>query len=157
MSYIFAEKYALRAGYYTKHITFGAGADFYMFTVDYAADFSEIDLINRFMLTYRWIKKCDVLLKEAKIALHEEISYMKIAQEEFKKAKELYNKKEYLKATDKLSKVIVSYPNFESSSHFTVYILQNIYINKVINSKVRIVGSNATRGKDVCLCLCCRV
>jgi tetratricopeptide (TPR) repeat protein len=118
LSYIFAEKYALRAGYYTKHITFGAGADFYMFTVDYAADFSEIDLINRFMLTYRWIKKCDVLLKEAKIALHEEISYMKIAQEEFKKAKELYNKKEYLKATDKLSKVIVSYPNFESSSHF---------------------------------------
>jgi tetratricopeptide (TPR) repeat protein len=118
LSYIFAEKYALRTGYYSKHITFGAGADFYMFTVDYAADFSEIDLINRFMLTYRWGKKCDALLKEAKIALDEEISSMKIAQEEFKKAKELYNKKEYLKATDKLSKVIVSYPNFESPNHF---------------------------------------
>ncbi|MDR3125102.1 MAG: hypothetical protein LBU10_04450 [Endomicrobium sp.] len=118
VSYIFAEKYALRTGYYSKHITFGAGADFYMFTVDYSADFSEIDLINRFMLTYRWGKKCDALLKEAKIALDEEISSMKIAQEEFKKAKELYNKKEYLKATDKLSKVIVSYPNFESSNHF---------------------------------------
>lgn len=118
LSYIFAEKYALRTGYYSKHITFGAGADFYMFTVDYAADFSEIDLINRFMLTYRWEKKCDALLKEAKIALDEEISSMKIAQEEFKKVKELYNKKEYLKATDKLSKVIVSYPNFESPNHF---------------------------------------
>jgi tetratricopeptide (TPR) repeat protein len=118
LSYIFAEKYVLRTGYYSKHITFGAGADFYMFTVDYAADFSEIDLINRFMLTYRWWRNSDALLKEAKIALDEEISSMKIAQEEFKKAKELYNRKEYLKATDKLSKVIVSYPKFESPNHF---------------------------------------
>jgi hypothetical protein len=120
LSYIFAEKYALRTGYYNRHITFGAGADFYMFTVDYAADFSEIDLINRFMLTYKWRQKRDssLLLKEAKKALNEKIYSLKLAQEEFKKAKELYNKKEYLKATDKLARIIISYPNFESSNHF---------------------------------------
>ncbi|MDR2395714.1 MAG: hypothetical protein LBD57_03820 [Endomicrobium sp.] len=119
LSYIFAEKYSLRTGYYNRHITFGAGADFYMLTMDYAADFSEIDLINRFMLTYRWGQKSEtLLLREAKKALNEEKYSLKLAQEEFKKAKELYNKKEYLKATDKLSKIIVSYPNFESSNHF---------------------------------------
>ncbi|MDR0723719.1 MAG: hypothetical protein LBF23_00825 [Endomicrobium sp.] len=118
LSYIFAEKYALRTGYYSRHITFGAGVDIYKFTLDYAADFSEIDLINRFMLIYRWGQKSDALLKEAKKALAEELSSLKTAQEEFKKAKELYNNKEYLKATDKLSKIIVSYPNFESSHHF---------------------------------------
>ncbi|MDR1418011.1 MAG: hypothetical protein LBI80_02485 [Endomicrobium sp.] len=118
VSYIFAEKYALRTGYYSRHITFGAGADIYMFTIDYAADFSEIDLINRFMLTYRWGQKSDALLKEAKKVLNEELSSIKKAQQEFKKAKKLYSNKEYLKATDKLSKIIVAYQNFESSHHF---------------------------------------
>jgi hypothetical protein len=118
LSYIFAGKYALRTGYYNRHITFGAGADIYMFTIDYAADFSEIDLINRFMLTYRWGQKSDALLKEAKKALNEELASIKIAKKEFKQAKELYTNKEYLKATDKLSKIIVSYPNFESPHHF---------------------------------------
>ncbi|AKL97568.1 tetratricopeptide repeat protein [Endomicrobium proavitum] len=119
VSYSFADKYALRAGYYPQHITFGFGVDFYAFTVDYAGDFSEIDLIHRLGLTYRWANKKDYeLMKEAEEALVKEKLGLKEAEQKFKTAKKLYGKGEYLRATDMLADIIVSYPNFESPLHF---------------------------------------
>jgi tetratricopeptide (TPR) repeat protein len=43
---------------------------------------------------------------------------MKRAKEKFKKAKNLYAKKEYFRASDILSDILTSYPNFESPKHF---------------------------------------
>jgi hypothetical protein len=119
LAYIFTDKYILRAGYYPHHITFGAGIDFYCLTLDYSADFGEVDLINRFGLTYRWqLKKSDLLLQEANSALSKEKIELKHAEEKFKKVKLLYNNKEYLRATDMLSDLILSYPNYNSPNYF---------------------------------------
>ena len=126
LAYILADKYSVKAGYYPGHFTFGFGVDFYVFTVDYAADFSEVDMINRFGLSYRWGKgKKEAvsseegdLDQEAKEALNKEKLTLKEAEKRFNKAKKLYNKGEYLRATDMLSEIVVSYPNFESPLHF---------------------------------------
>ncbi|MDR3256635.1 MAG: hypothetical protein LBT18_03155 [Endomicrobium sp.] len=119
LAYIIADKYALRTGYYPQHFTCGIGIDFYFFTIDYAADFSEINLINRFGLTYRWrFKKSNNLLKEAQDALNKEKISSKKAEQKFKETKCFYNKKEYLRATEMLSDIIMSYPDYESPRHF---------------------------------------
>jgi hypothetical protein len=120
VAYTLADKYVARAGYYPQHYTFGFGIDFYMFTVDYSADFGELDLINRFGLTYKFggKKENDELDKEAKDALNKEKLTLKEAAQKFKAAKKLYNKKEYLRATDLLALILVSYPKYESPEHF---------------------------------------
>jgi len=101
--YIIADKYALRVGYHPRHFTLGMGIDFYSFTFDYAADFSKMGVINRFGITYKWgFNNFDRFPMEQK----------------FKEAKLLYDKKEYLRATDMLSKIIVLYPNCSPPRRF---------------------------------------
>jgi hypothetical protein len=69
-AYIIADKYYIRGGYYPRHFTVGLGIEFCSFVMDYAADFSEIDLINRLSINYRWrYKKSDNFDEEAKLAL----------------------------------------------------------------------------------------
>jgi tetratricopeptide (TPR) repeat protein len=87
--------------------------------LDYAADFSEIDLINRIAITYRWgSKKSKDFDTKVKITVDEEKENAKQAEKIFKKAKNLYYKKEYLRASDLLANIVTLYPNFESPKHF---------------------------------------
>ena len=117
-SYLFSGKYAVRAGYYKGHITAGFGADIYSFTLDYSADFSEVGLINRFGLTYRWGIAGDALEKEARAALEKESEKFKRAENNFNLAKKHYALDEMLTAADILSELIVSYPGFEAPQEF---------------------------------------
>lgn len=118
-AYIIADKYCIRGGYYPRHFTVGLGIEFCSCAVDYAADFSEIDLINRLSVNYSWgYKKSSDFDGEAKLALDKENENIKITKEKFKKAKRLYSKQEYFRASDILSDILTSYPNFESPKHF---------------------------------------
>ncbi|MDR3274871.1 MAG: hypothetical protein LBS81_02615 [Endomicrobium sp.] len=81
MEYLITDKYALRAGYYPQYFTCGLGIDFYSFTIDYAADFSKIDIINRLRLTYRWkFVKSYELIKESENALNKQMIDLKNAE-----------------------------------------------------------------------------
>lgn len=125
LGYTIADKYSVRAGYYPEHITFGFGIEVYSFAFDYAADFSEIDLINRLAVTFRWNAfKNNDLEKEAEEALNKEILSLNEAEIKFTQAKKHISNEEYLRATDLLADIIVSYPSFESPLHF---------YNKIIN------------------------
>lgn len=123
LEYCILEKYALRAGYYCEHITAGFGVDISDLTINYSADFNEIDLINRFSLSYRWMPKKkykinDGLDIEAKNVLAEEKISKIEAEKMFAKAKKFYSNGQYLYATENLQKLIVKYPNHESSMFF---------------------------------------
>lgn len=125
IEYKLMEKYAVRCGYYPEHITAGFGINIYAFTVNYSIDFNELDLINRFSLAYRWGKEKRLkneLEKEAQAALNQDRLSQQQAQDMFEKAKEFYNKKQYLYSTDLLQKIIIDYPTYESP---------NIYCNKI--------------------------
>ena len=125
IEYKFIEKYAIRCGYYPEHITAGFGINISAFTVNYSIDFNELDLINRFSLAYRWNKKKRLkneLEKEAQAALNQDKLSQQQAQDMFEKAKEFYNKKQYLYSTDLLQKIIMDYPTYESP---------NVYCNKI--------------------------
>ncbi len=125
IEYKFIEKYAIRCGYYPEHITAGFGINISAFTVNYSIDFNELDLINRFSLAYRWGKKQkskNEFEKEAQAALNQDKLSQQQAQEMFDKAKEFYNKKQYLYSTDLLQKIIIDYPGYDSP---------NIYCNKI--------------------------
>ncbi len=123
VEYCMSDKYALRAGYYCEHITAGFGADISNLNINYSADFNEIDLINRFSISYRWAKKNkskinDGLDIEAKNVLEEEKISKIEAEKMFNKAKKFYSNRQYLYATEILQKLIVKYPNHESSMFF---------------------------------------
>ncbi len=125
IEYKFIEKYAIRCGYYPEHITAGFGINISAFTINYSMDFNELDLINRFSLAYRWNKKKRLkneLEKEAQTALNQDKLSQQQAQEMFDKAKDLYNKKQYLYSTDILQKIIMDYPTYESP---------NVYFEKI--------------------------
>ena len=125
IEYKLMEKYAIRCGYYPEHITAGFGINISAFTINYSIDFNELDLINRFSLAYRWGKKKRLkneLEKEAQAALNQDRLSQQQAQDIFEKAKEFYNKKQYLYSTDLLQKIIIDYPTYESP---------NIYCNKI--------------------------
>lgn len=125
IEYKLMEKYAVRCGYYPEHITAGFGINISAFTVNYSIDFNELDLINRFSLAYRWGKEKRLkneLEKEAQAALNQDRLSQQQAQDMFEKAKEFYNKKQYLYSTDLLQKIIIDYPTYESP---------NIYCNKI--------------------------
>lgn len=121
--YCILNKYSLRGGYYCEHITAGFGVEFSNFIASYSADFNEIDLINRFSLSYKWNKKKqfktdDSFETEAKnVAEEEKISKIE-AEKMFNKAKRFYSNRQYLYATDILQELIVKYPNHESSVFF---------------------------------------
>ncbi|MDR2191953.1 MAG: hypothetical protein LBO62_03635 [Endomicrobium sp.] len=122
LAYILAGRLAFRAGYYGQHFTFGFGVEMFGAAFDYAADFGELDFIHRFGISYKWgssgKKNKDELYFEAKEALNQEKLTLKEAETKFKKAKKFYSSGQYLRATDLLSEIIVSYPNFESPLHF---------------------------------------
>lgn len=125
LEYKFIEKYSIRCGYYPDHITAGFGVNISAFTVNYSMDFNELDLINRFSLSYRWNKKkksVTELEKEAQAALNQDRLSQQQAQDAFDKAKEFYNKKQYLYSTQLLQKIIIDYPNYDSP---------NFYYNKI--------------------------
>ena len=125
IEYKLMEKYAIRCGYYPDHITAGFGINISAFTVNYSIDFNELDLINRFSLAYRWGKKKRLkneLEKEAQAALNQDRLSQQQAQDMFEKAKDFYNKKQFLYSTDLLQKIIIDYPTYESP---------NIYCNKI--------------------------
>jgi tetratricopeptide (TPR) repeat protein len=118
-AYIIVGKYCIRGGYYPSHFTVGFSMEIYSFSLDYAADFSKIDLINRIAITYRWCsKKSNDFATEVKLAVEKEKGSIKQAERMFKKAKILYYKKEYLRASDVLSDILTLYPSFESPKHF---------------------------------------
>lgn len=160
LAYTLADKYSIKAGYYPEHFTFGFGIDFYSFTVDYAADFSELDMVNRFGLSYRWgSEKKETkenteaddskdLDKEAKEALNKEKLSLKEAEKKFNQAKKLYNKGEYLRATDMLSVIVVSYPNFESPMHFYTKMWEDM--NKIAESDDELNFAKRTYAKGYC-------
>lgn len=134
IEYKFVDKYAIRCGYYPDHITAGLGMDVSNLTINYSADFNEIDLINRFSLTYKWNKKQksdNILSVEAKNALKEDRISQKQAEEIFNKAKSFYSKKQYLYATELLQKIIVNYPNYESPMFYYKKIQKNMRDNSV--------------------------
>jgi tetratricopeptide (TPR) repeat protein len=132
--YIVADKYIVRAGYYPQHFTFGAGIDFYSFTLNYGADFSKAGFMHRLGLTYRWnFKKSDGFAKEVESALYKEQIYLKEAKEKFDQAKCLYNNKEYLRATDMLLRVAVLYPNDESPKYLYKEITE--MMSKIVNNR----------------------
>lgn len=120
IEYKFIEKYSLRGGYYTDHITAGFGAAISCFVVNYSIDFNEIDIINRFSLAYRWGKKnkSNELDKEAYAALNQVELSQKQAQEMFNKAKKYYSQGQYLYATDLLQKIIMEYPEYDSPKFY---------------------------------------
>ena len=125
LEYKFMEKYAIRCGCYPEHITAGFGINVSAFIINYSMDFNELDLINRFSLAYRWGKKQkskNEVEKEAQAALNQERISQQQAQDMFDKAKDFYNKKQYLYSTDILQKIIIDYPNYDSP---------NIYCNKI--------------------------
>ncbi|MBQ3834961.1 MAG: hypothetical protein II816_05560, partial [Elusimicrobia bacterium] len=128
LEYKFIEKYSLRGGWYTDHITAGLGAAFSWFVVNYSIDFNELDIINRFSVAYRWNKKkpSDIELeKEAYAALNQAELSQKEAEQMFDEAKKYYSNKQYLYATDLLQKIIMNYPDYDSP---------NFYYNKIKSS-----------------------
>lgn len=148
-AYRLAGKYVARVGYYPEHLTFGFGVEFFSFVIDYAADFGEVDLINRFGLMYKWgSKKNDELAQEAKAALNKEKIALKEAERRFNNAKRFYNKGEYLRATDMLSEIVVSYPNYESPLHFYKKISDNM--QKTAESKDELDFSKLTYARGYC-------
>ncbi len=149
LEYKLMEKYAARVGYYPDHVTAGFGANIFAFTVNYSIDFNEVELIHRFSLSYRWGKRNKTktalveeeqqsflnrtlqkqeegnrteLAEEAQTALNKEKMTQKEAEGLFKKAKDFYNKGQYLYSTDILQKVIIDYPFYSSP---------NFYYNKI--------------------------
>lgn len=125
IEYKLMEKYAVRLGYYPDHITAGFGINISAVTVNYSMDFNELDLINRFSLAYRWGKKKKSeteLEKEAQSALNQDRLSQQQAKDSFEKAKDFYNKKQYLYSTDLLQKIIIDYPTYDSP---------NFYYNKI--------------------------
>lgn len=134
LEYKFSNKYSVRSGYYTDHITAGLGIDISSLTINYSADFNEIDLINRFSLTYKWNKKQkkkNILADEAENALREDKISQKQAEYLFDKAKKFYSKKQYLYATELLQKIILDYPNYDSPMFFYKKIRKNMKDNSV--------------------------
>ena len=125
LEYRFMEKYAARCGYYPDHVTVGFGIDIYSLVINYSMDFSELDLINRFALSYKWNKRQkskSELEKEAHEALTQADISRKQAEDMFDKAKKHYHKKQYLYATELLQKLIMDYPDYDSP---------NFYYNKI--------------------------
>ncbi|MDD5021002.1 MAG: hypothetical protein PHR82_02560 [Endomicrobiaceae bacterium] len=123
LEYCISDKYALRVGYYCEHITAGFGVDIANLVVNYSADFNEIDLINRFSLSYKWMQRKiykvnDGLDIEAKNVIEEDKISRIEAEKMFAKAKKFYSNGQYLYATENLQKLIVKYPNHESSMFF---------------------------------------
>ncbi len=121
LEYKFIEKYSLRGGWYTDHITAGFGAAISWFVINYSIDFNELDIINRFSVAYRWNKKRSVtneLDKEAFAALNQAELSQKQAKKMFDEAKKYYSKKQYLFATDLLQKIIMNYPDYDSPNFY---------------------------------------
>lgn len=134
IEYKFINKYALRCGYYLEHITAGVGLNISNFTVNYSMDFNEIDIINRFSLSYRWnrkkiLNKEDNLSKEANIAYNEDKQQKRKAKELFKNAQNFYSKKQYLYATEIFKDLIVEYPNYEAPLFYYNKIQKNMKTN----------------------------
>ncbi len=128
VEYKFIEKFSLRGGYYTDHITAGFGAAISSFIVNYSIDFNELDIINRFSVALRWGKRGKVkseLDREAKAALNQAELSRKQAEKMFNEAKKYYSDKQYLYATDLLQRIIMDYPDYESP---------NFYYNKIKSS-----------------------
>ncbi len=135
IEYSFAAKYAARAGYYPEHITAGFGAEISNFTLNYAADFNEIDIINRFSVSYRWGQKSrrytsgdpnNILDIEAKNILEEEKISRIEAEKMFVQAKRFYSDRQYIYATEMLQNLIFKYPNHENSMFFYKKIKQKM-------------------------------
>ncbi len=131
--YTFVQKYILRAGYYGDNPTAGAGLKLKDFKVDYAIDFGDLAIMNRFSIGYSW--NCgktksegakyhksvtrDTLMEEAQIALkNKEINNEKIdkvVEPLFKSALKDYNKTRYLLAADKFRDIMLKYPQYENA------------------------------------------
>ena len=97
-------------------------------------DFNEIDIINRFSLSYRWnrkkiLNKEDNLSKEANIAYNEDKQQKRKAKELFKNAQNFYSKKQYLYATEIFKDLIVEYPNYEAPLFYYNKIQKNMKTN----------------------------
>jgi tetratricopeptide (TPR) repeat protein len=134
--YTFAQKYVLRAGYFADNPTVGAGFKVKDFKVDYAIDFGDLSVMNRFLVEYRWgdVKSSNeatvickqahnsVLMEEAQKALrNNEINSDKLEKEvdpKFKGALKDYNNSCYLLAADKFRDIMLKYPQYGNAGHY---------------------------------------
>jgi tetratricopeptide (TPR) repeat protein len=69
-------------------------------------------------------------------------------ESKFNKAKKFYNARQYLRAADILSEIIVSYPNFESPLHFYKKISSDM--RKIANSNEELDFAKYTYAKGWC-------
>lgn len=128
--YVFVQQYILRAGYSNGHVTAGAGWKTGNITIDYAADFNNIESINRFGFSYSWgspvsgrsapqAKVDEYLLKEAQKRLNEADRNKAQLDKEtaplFKAAMKHYRNEQYLKAADMFRDVLVRNPGHQSA------------------------------------------
>lgn len=134
--YTFVQKYVLRAGYFADNPTIGAGLKLKEFKVDYAIDFGELTIINRFLVEYRWkrgktkaeaaksVKSApdDSLMQEAKLALkNNQIDNDKLdalVDPLFKDALKDYKDKCCLMAADKFRDIMLKYPQYENAGFY---------------------------------------
>jgi tetratricopeptide (TPR) repeat protein len=92
-----------------------SGIKFYPLAWYYINGFSEVNLLNRFFTAYYLCSgKLDYFAINVQRDLDKKEDNIKIAKEEFKKAKKLYSKKEYLRASDILCDILTSCKNFEA-------------------------------------------
>jgi tetratricopeptide (TPR) repeat protein len=135
--YTFVQKYVLRAGYFADNPTIGAGFKIKDFKVDYAIDFGDLAVINRFLVEYRWAtgkakvevvrtakpgKADNSLMQEAKLALrNNQIDSDKLdalVDPLFKKALKNYKDNCYLLAADQFREIMLKYPQYENSAFY---------------------------------------
>ena len=143
--YTIVQKYVLRTGYFKDHPTAGLGLKLSGFKIDYAIDFGDLDIINRFLFEYKWgrnrtktehkkiskFNSGENLMKEAQQALiNTEIDNDKLDKEVgplFKAALKDYNKKRYLLAADTFRDIMVKFPQYENAGFYYQKIVDDMY------------------------------
>jgi tetratricopeptide (TPR) repeat protein len=135
--YAFADKYILRAGYFAENPTVGAGFKLKGFKVDYAIDFGDLAIVNRFLVEYRWtcvktkveavksVKAAPAdnsLMQEAQLALkNNQIDTDKldaIVDPLFNQALKNYKNDCYLLAADEFRDIMLNYQQYGNAGHY---------------------------------------
>lgn len=140
--YAVNDKYFFRAGTYDSRFTFGMGYTVSDYSIDYAADISELAVLHRLGVTYAFgrnrseagtelndgrmpvsspvtLEDKDRLMQEALLKQEEErIERKRIERETapaISLARKEYGRKYYLSATDRLKEILIKYPSHEAA------------------------------------------
>lgn len=119
-AYTIADKYSIKCGYYPRHFSIGTGIKISFLYLDYTVDFSKIGLINNFTIVYKFKRKRadKFIVNGIHCTADKNKEDIKLAEEKFKRAKSLYYKREYFRASDLLADILALYPDLESPKHF---------------------------------------